>query len=200
MNKRAKIYLAVLFILFPIILYYSFINLDIVTFSSEIVFFIVTLLVLMNLNTIYYKSKILTVIFLPALIPSIVMYEPFWVILMGFVGSMKLTELQKENFIWYKFLFNRIMIGFAAGAATFAFNTFYNGIYNFNILVSILIASFVYFLVNNVLLFIIVRLTEGKELSYFIFISEIIRNVFISFFLGMILYFKDSKVKFSIFL
>ncbi|MCF8000454.1 MAG: HD domain-containing protein [Halanaerobiales bacterium] len=195
MNKHTKIFLISLYILYGWFLYYTYVLIDSFTFDTEIIFFIVILIILMNLSMFYnYKSKVQTAIFLPALIPAIVIFNPFWNIIIATLGSVKFMKFKEGKLIWYKFIFNRVMLGLSAGISAYIFNIFYVDYFNNNIILSILIASIVYFIINNLLLFIVINLSEEKqEISFMVYLTELSKNIFVSYFLGLLLYFSYTQ-------
>jgi hypothetical protein len=118
MNNRAKAFLSSIYIIFFIFIMFLYNSYEVNSFPKEIIFFIFVLFILVNLSMLYnYKSNISTAIFLPALIPAIVIFNPFWTTIIAFFGSMNFLKIRNNSFIWYKFLFNRIMISLSAGMA-----------------------------------------------------------------------------------
>ncbi|MGM0445079.1 MAG: HD-GYP domain-containing protein [Bacillota bacterium] len=189
MNKKVKIFLAIeyfVFILFAISIFFLY---PIGNFNFDVIFFLATLFILSNLSYfINFKSNTSTSISLPVLIPAMTMLNPFWVLIIAFVGTSELN-IRENKLPWYKFLFNRCMFGIAAGSAALIYKLSIS-ILTSNIIIALFFASIIYFSINIGLVYIVIYLSDEKQkVSYTIFLSELIKSIFISYFLGLILYF-----------
>jgi len=193
MNKKVKIFLSIeylVFILFLISLSFLY---SVNNFNFDIIFFIVTLFILSNLSYfINFKSNTSTSISLPVLIPAITIFNPFWILIIAFIGTSELN-VREDKLPWYKFLFNRSMLGIAAGSAAIVYRL---SIIYLTTIVALFFASIIYFLINIGLVYIVIYLSNEKQkVNYNIFLSELIKSIFISYFLGLVLYF--SYVQFG---
>ncbi|MFN2341651.1 MAG: metal-dependent phosphohydrolase, partial [Halanaerobium sp.] len=125
----------------------------------------------------------------PIVIIGFAVLNPFWAAILSALGSIEFRFL-KRNFIWYKFLFNRSILFLAAAFAGFSFdiaNVYLDkGSFPF---LSILLASIVYFLINNTLVYIVIRIAENdiNNLSLLSYFRELSKNLIISYFVGLIL-------------
>ncbi len=188
MKKSLKIYLITeytLFIIFAIFLF-SISQQNTISIIN-ILFFIIILFVSSNItmffNSMSYTS---TAIVLPILIPIMVMVDPFWVALIAFLGTIEI-KYRNKKFIWYQFLFNRTMLFMSAGSAAFIFKV--SQYYFENLIVSFLLASLSYFLVNNGLVYIVVKIANGKQNTSFSYLLELTKNLSLSYVLGVLLYY-----------
>src|SRR6056297_2400278 len=193
MNKKVKIFLSIeylVFILFLISLSFLY---SVNNFNFDIIFFIVTLFILINLiYFIIFKINTSTSISLPVLIPAITIFNPFWILIIAFIGTSELN-VREDKLPWYKFLFNRSMLGIAAGSAAIVYRL---SIIYLTTIVALFFASIIYFLINIGLVYIVIYLSNEKQkVNYNIFLSELIKSIFISYFLGLVLYF--SYVQFG---
>ncbi|MFN2341582.1 MAG: HD-GYP domain-containing protein, partial [Halanaerobium sp.] len=107
-----------------------------------------------------------------------------------------------KYFVWYKFLFNRSIFLIASSSAALIFNLTRPVIdgNTFPIL-SALLASIVYFIINNLLVYIVVNLADNdvNQMSLISYFRELSKNLITSYFLGLILlasYIYFSKVLF----
>ena len=189
MNKKVKIFLAIVFSIFSIL---AIILFNIYSFDYNlwnIMFFLIILLLLSNLSEfINFESSTSTSISLPVLIPAITIMNPFTITLIAFLGTSEIS-LNKEKIPWYKFLFNRCMFGMAAGVAAVVYTFSINNITS-NILISLFFAAVVYFIINSGLVYAVIYLSgEEQKISYRVFLNELFKSIFMSYFLGLILYF-----------
>jgi len=189
MNKKVKIFLSIEYLVF--ILYVIIFSLlyPINNFNFDIVFFIITLFILSNLSYfINFKSNTSTSISLPVLIPAITIFNPFWILIIAFIGTSELN-LREDKLPWYKFLFNRSMFGIAAGSAAIVYKLSIQ-YFTTNDIFALFLSSIIYFLINIGLVYIVIYLSNEKQkVNYNIFLSELIKSIFISYFLGLVLYF-----------
>ncbi len=188
MKKTLKFYLAIEYTVFIIFAIYLFtIKQSTPKPVIDVIFFTIILFISMNI-TLFYNSmaKIGTAIVLPILFPLMVILDPFWIATMTFFGTIEL-KFRDKKFIWYQFLFNRTMLFMSAGSATLAFKI---SQYHFeNLIVPFLLASLSYFIVNNSLVFTVVRIANGEQDTSFPYFFQLIKNLFVSFALGLLLYY-----------
>ncbi len=188
MKKNLKIYLVLEYLLFIIFAIYLVSTKQQNTIPViNILFFTIILFVSRNI-TIFHNSMthIATSIVLPILFPAMVILDPFWVAIITFIGTIELKYRDKK-FIWYQFLFNRTMFFISAGTASLIFKI--SQYYFEHLIISFLLASIAYFLVNNILVYIVVRIANGKQDTSFSYFLELTKNLFLSFVLGLILYY-----------
>ena len=188
MKKSLKIYLIIEYILFiNFAIYLFYIKQSNTIPVINILFFTIILFISKNI-TIFYNSMthITTSIVLPVLLPTMVILDPFWVALIISIGSIEL-KYRNKKFIWYQFLFNRTMLFISAGSSALIFNI--GHIHFENLIISFLIASITYFLINNSLVYIVVRIANGKQDTSITYFLELTKNVFLSFILGLLLYY-----------
>ncbi len=190
MNNKLKIYLAFVYSIFLIILFifgyqYAFdVNL------IDIVFFAIIGLLISNFSVFFNSmTEISTSMILPVLITTFFLFNPFWVGLIAAIGTIA-VKLNKRKFVWYKFLFNRANFFLAAFFAAWVFNLsqyYLDGI-DFPFL-SVLFASIVYFLINNLLVYIVINFANNNvnQLSLLNYFRELSKNLITSYFLGLIL-------------
>ena len=190
MSKRLKIYLSTIYMLFFItfiILGYKYV------FDFELfnfLFLLLTLLFISNFSLLFNSiTEITTIMNLPVLIPALVVLNPFWVGVVAAIGTVEI-KFQKNEFIWYKFLFNRSIFFLATSSAALMFKlsrSFFDG--NSFPILSILFAILVYFLINNLLVYIVVNLSNSdiNKFSLFNYFRELSKNLITSYFIGLIL-------------
>src|SRR6056297_1775133 len=147
MNKKVKIFLSIeylVFILFLISLSFLY---SVNNFNFDIIFFIVTLFILINLiYFIIFKINTSTSISLPVLIPAITIFNPFWILIIAFIGTSELN-VREDKLPWYKFLFNRSMLGIAAGSAAIVYRLSIQ-YFTTNDIFALFLSSIIYFLIN----------------------------------------------------
>jgi HD-GYP domain-containing protein (c-di-GMP phosphodiesterase class II) len=124
-------------------------------------------------------------IVLPFLFPIMAEFEPFQAAVIALIGTCNLKKREK-GFIWYKFLFNRMMIFITAGAASLCFRIVL-GHTNTPVL-AFLAATIIYFILNNGLVYLVIKSSGGSQNISFSYFTQLIKIVFISFFLGTVLY------------
>ncbi len=152
------------------------------------IYFILILLVTNNISMFFAtENEFITTIILPVLFPVMVLAGPFWTAVISAIGS---TELKfRNNFVWYKFLFNRTMFFLAGGGAALVYevsNNFFDSKY---LIFSFFLVSITYFSINNGLMFIILKLTTNKVKSPSLYFLELPKNLISSYFLGILFYF-----------
>ncbi|TDP98220.1 HD domain-containing protein [Halanaerobium saccharolyticum] len=202
MNKKTKIYLAIIWGLtlsIFFVLLFSYYN-DISIFN--LTFFLLTLLFVSNFSMFFNSmTEITTSMNLPVLLTTFTVFNPFWAGLIALLGTIEVKS-QQLGFVWYKFLFNRSVFFLAASSGALIFkltrpvldgNTFP--------ILSALFASIVYFLVNNLLVYIVVNLADNdvNQMSLLSYFRELSKNLITSYFLGLVLlasYMYFSKVLF----
>lgn len=193
MNNRVKIFLVIefiIFILFVILLS----NISPIDFPNyNVLFFTFTLLVLSNLSLfLNFKSSTSTSISLPILITAMTMLNPFWIVIIAFIGTSELSIIKKK-IPWYKFFFNRFMLGLAAGVSALVYKWALNFLTT-NVLLALFLAAIIYFVVNTSMVYAVIFLSgEKQKITYTVFLSELFKNIFVSYFLGIILYFSYTQ-------
>nr|WP_243834307.1 HD domain-containing phosphohydrolase [Halanaerobium saccharolyticum] len=146
-------------------------------------------------------TEITTSMNLPVLATAFFTLNPFWVGVIAAIGTIELKS-QKLGFVWYKFLFNRAVFFISASVASIAFNISYPYIETNSFpFLSILFASLVYFILNNLFVFIVINLANNdvNKMSLISYFRELSKNLITSYFLGLILlasYIYFSKVLF----
>ncbi len=189
MNNKVKIFL---FIVFTIFIGFSLMIYNINTLENNIwniLFFTIILLFLSNLSEfINFESSTSTSISLPVLIPAITILNPFLITFIAFIGTSEIS-FGKEKIPWYKFFFNRCVIGLSAGTAAFIYRVSLN-IITSNNLIALFFSSVIYFIINSGLVYAVIYLSgEEQKISYRVFLNELFKSIFMSYFLGLILYF-----------
>ena len=146
------------------------------------------ILIITNNFTLFFNSvnSFITSINLPVLFPAMVLLDPFWVALISFFGSIELK--QRKNFVWYKFLFNRTMLFSAAGIAALVFKLTIN-YFNSSFILAFFFSSLCYFIINNGLMFIVISIAEEEQDTSFSYFIQLGKNLVISYFLGLLLYY-----------
>jgi len=193
MNNKVKTFLVVEFIIFFIFVIILMNMYTVTNLNFNIIFLTLTLLILSNLSLfLNFKSSTSTSISLPVLVTAMTLINPLWVVFIAFVGTSELSILNKK-IPWYKFFFNRFMFGLAAGSAALMYKWSLVTITH-NILIALFLAAIVYFLVNTSMVYAVIFLSgEKQKISYRIFLNELIKNIFVSYFLGLILYFSYTQ-------
>jgi HD-GYP domain-containing protein (c-di-GMP phosphodiesterase class II) len=167
------------------------------------ILFLLTVTFMMNNYSIFfnYITEIKTSMTLPVLISTFYFVNPFWA---GFIAAFGTITYKEEikYFVWYKFLFNRSIFFIASSSAALIFNLTRPVIdgNTFPIL-SILLASIFYFIINNLLVYIVINLADNdvNQMSLISYFRELSKNLITSYFLGLILlasYIYFSKVLF----
>ncbi|MGP3778704.1 HD-GYP domain-containing protein [Halanaerobium saccharolyticum] len=202
MNSKTKIYLSFVYILFFLVLIITGYNYISNFYLINIVFLFFTVLLVNNFSMFFNSmTEITTSMNLPVLLTCFWILNPFWVGVVATLGSIEFKN-QKLGFVWYKFLFNRSSIFLASVSGALIFNltrpVLDGG--SFPIL-SALFASIVYFLVNNLLVYIVVNLADNdvNQMSLLSYFRELSKNLITSYFLGLVLlasYMYFSKVLF----
>ena len=189
MNKKVKIFLTIEYLIFLIFVISFALLYPINNFDFDIIFFIITLFILSNLSYfINFKSNTSTSISLPVLIPAITIFNPFWILIIAFIGTSELN-VREDKLPWYKFLFNRCMFGIAAGSAAIVYKLSITYL-SINEIFALFLSAIIYFLINIGLVYVVIYLSNEKQkVSYNIFLTELIKSIFISYFLGLVLYF-----------
>ena len=191
MDKNLKLYLTIIFtgtFIFALSLARSYFY-DFALY--EIIFFIFALLILSNMSMLFNTiSKFITSMNLPILLTAFVVLDPFWAAVVSAVGTIEIKS-RDNGFIWYKFIFNRAVffLAAAAGALTFNFTQIQLAESGFPFS-SLLAASLVYFLVDNILVYIVLYLAENdvKQTSLLNYFFELSKNLITSYFIGIILF------------
>jgi len=192
MKKGLKFYLGAIFLVTLIL----FLDLAFVYYNEfkffEIVFFTSALLLLSNMSMLFNSiSKVITSMNLPILLTSFVILNPFWAAMVSAIGSIEF-KFRDSGLVWYKFLFNRSVFFLSAAAGAISFNLSYSYFSENGFpFLSFLVASLVYFLVDNLLVYIVLSLAESdvKQTSLLTYFIELFKNLITSYFIGIILYY-----------
>lgn len=189
MNRNVKAFLAVEFIFFLVFIVMLSNVYSLTNINFDIIFFLITLLILSNLSEfLNFESSTSTSISLPVLIPAMTLINPLWITVIAFLGTSEIIVGDKK-IPWYKFMFNRCMFGIAAGSAALIFKFSIDNITS-NIIISLFFSAVVYFIINSSLVYAVIYLSgEKQKISYRVFWSELFKSIFVSYFLGLILYF-----------
>ncbi len=188
MNKRVKIYLTIEYIVFLILFVLFFLWNKVGYPLIDVVFFSMVLFISENLSQMYFlKNRVEVSIILPLLIPAMVILGPFWAGVVAMIGSIYFSSLR--NFVWYKFVFNRTIFFIASSCGAYLFHMTKGFINNHYLIVPILIASLVYFIINNGLVYIVIRLSSGKQENIIPYFVQLLKNFVVSYFLGLIFYY-----------
>ncbi|ADQ14200.1 HD-GYP domain-containing protein [Halanaerobium hydrogeniformans] len=158
---------------------------------NEVLFFTAALLILSNMSMLFNSiSKVITSMNLPILLTTFVVLNPFWAAVVSAVGTTEF-KTRESGFIWFKFLFNRAVffLSAAAGALAFNFTQARLGESGFPFS-ALLAASLIYFLVDNILVYIVLYLAENdiKQTSLINYFFELSKNLVTSYFIGIILF------------
>ncbi len=188
MNSKLKIYLfSVHLFALSLLIYYSSIQTQIPNINHLILFSI--LLFISHNSSIFFMSgpKIFTSIKLPIILPGIAIIGPFWI---GLLSLIFLTEIKKsERFIWYKSLFNRCNIFISIISAGIIYNFIESYLIQDFVFFSFLFASITYFIVNNLLLYFVLLLSNDASPENIIkFSSQLTKNVFVSYIFAIVFY------------
>lgn len=190
MRRTLKAYLAfIYFFTLTVFIILSYKNLFDFKFI-EIIFLLFSLLVINNMSMFFNSmTEINTSMNLPVIIVTFFILNPFWAAVISAVGSVEF-KFKKYGFVWYKFLFNRSIFFLAAAAGSLVFNFSYA---KFNYpkfpFVSVALASLVYFIVNNFLVYLVIRVSERdvNNISLLSYFKELPKNLITSYFLGLAL-------------
>ncbi|MFW6016992.1 MAG: HD-GYP domain-containing protein, partial [bacterium] len=186
-----KIYLLLVYIFSFLFCIFLFNNYGLSGEIQQLLFFIFSLFILSNLSMFFNSiSQVITSMNLPILLTSFAFVNPLWAAIISAIGTVEL-KFRDGGFVWYKFLFNRCVFFLASGTGALFFNLSRIYFRESGIpFLSFLVASLAYFFTNNILVYIVLKLTENENqtrslINYF---SELFKNLITSYFLGLILY------------
>ena len=187
MNKKIKSYLFIIFMLTIFALGYSIkFHFQYPTINYLILF---SILLFISHNASFFMitgPKIFTTIKLPIILPGIAILGPFWIAILAAIFSF---EIKNDKLEWYKSMFNRcnyFLSVFLAGIVYLSFEANYQFEFVF---FSFLLAAITYYLINNLLLYIVLVLSkEASPENILIYFSQLIKNVFVSYVLGIVFY------------
>ena len=187
MNKKVKIYLIVIYIITLLSSIYALLELS--TFPNYTNLILFVFLFFISHNASYFiisGSKISTAIKLPIILPGIAIIGPFWTALIAATFSF---ELNKRKVIWYKALFNGSNLFLSVLMSGYIYNLS-ESIFEFEFaFVSFLLSAISYYVINNLLLYFVLLLTDdASPENIFIYFSQLIKNVFVSYVLAIIFY------------
>lgn len=188
MNKKVRIYLAIEYALFLFLFILFFLWNKVGYPLIDVVFFSMVLFISENLSQMYFLSnKVEVSIILPLLIPAMVILGPFWAGVVAMIGSVYFSSIR--NFVWYKFVFNRTILFIATSCGAYIFQITKDISNNHYLILPILFASLTYFIINNGLVFIVIRLSSGKQEAIITYYVQLLKNFIVSYFLGLIFYY-----------
>ncbi len=196
MKLRLKLYLALEYLTFLFLAVYLYFNQSGEIRLEEVIFFLLLLLITKNISNFFISIADISIsINLPVLLPAIIILNPFWVALLAFMGTIEI-QYRESGFIWYKFLFNRTMFFIATGGAALVFESVYNLIGSSNVILPSLLAVITYFIINNLLLYLAIKLSGEKkrEFSFLSLSIELAKNTIVSYFLGIVFYYSYITV------
>jgi len=191
LKKSLKIYLIAAFFLFVFLLISLVNNYGKLISIEEIIFFIISLFIVSNMSILMNSSSDFIISMnIPVLLPTFALLSPLGAAVTAALGTIEWTK-QRNHFVWYKFLFNRIMFFVAAGIGGIVFEIINNSLTVNYQLISLFIAALAYFFVNNALVYIVVKLSKnGRESnSFLVYLAELVKNLITSYFLGVLLYY-----------
>jgi HD-GYP domain-containing protein (c-di-GMP phosphodiesterase class II) len=189
-NKKLKIYLAIIYSIFLITLIVFAFKFGLKVDLINLLFFSIIGLLISNFSMFFNSmTEISTSMNLPILITVFFLFNPFWAGLISAIGTVA-VKFKKKQFVWYKFVFNRadFFLAGAFAAWIFKISRFHLDGNSFPFL-SVLLASIVYFLINNLLVYIVINLADNdvNQLSLLNYFRELSKNLIVSYFLGLIL-------------
>ena len=186
MNKKVKVYLFFIYFFSILLLGLNILNLTSIPKMQNIILF--SFLFFISHNASYFVlsgSKISTAIKLPIILPGIAIMGPFWTAIIAAIFSLEFNNKS----IWYKILFNKCNYFLSVFFAGLSFNIieFY---FEFEfVFLSFLFAALTYYLINNLLFYIILLLTKSTPReNFFIYFAQLIKNVFVSYILAIVFY------------
>ena len=189
LNKKLKFHIALLTILAISLITYFGISLPVELNLSYILLFSLIIFASHNASMLpMVSAKTDITIKLPFILPGMMILSPFWITFLTAAFSFSFVRL-KSHFVWYKFLHNRALLTISAGLASYSIY-FLHEVYliEFTAL-SFFVASVVYFLFNSSLMYITLALSgEGAPENVFSYISQLFKNVFISYVLALVFY------------
>ncbi len=188
MKNRVKVFLALEYSAF-IILFFLFYNMKEPVSYIDVIYFILVLFFTENLSKMVYASYDIHIsIIVPILIPAMVILTPFLVGVVAMLGTFDIMALR--NFIWYKFAFNRTVLFMAASIGGLVFNISFNYFNSQYLIIPVLLGSLSYFIINNGLVYLVVRLDTGnKDSSLVLYYIQLFKSLVVSYFLGLIFYY-----------
>ena len=202
MSKKLKLYLTTVYLIAFSILIFLFFKYSFKVDYFDVLFLFTVIFVMNNYSIFFnYITEIKTSMTLPVLISAIYFVNPFWVGIITALGTITFKE-EIRYFVWYKFLFNRSSIFTASVAGALIFNLsrpLLDG--NSFPILSVLLASITYFIINNFFVYIVINLADNdvNQMSLISYFRELSKNLITSYFLGLILlasYLYFSKVLF----
>ena len=187
MNKKVKIYLFFIYFVSVSLLIFNILNLTNIPNVQDIILF--SFLFFISHNASFFTisgPKISTAIKLPLILPGIAILGPFWT---ATLTALFLFEIKTKKTIWFKSLFNRCNFFLSILFAGYIFSVtevYFD--YQF-VFISFLLASIGYYILNNLLVYIVLIFTKEASPENFIsYFTQLIKNVFISYILGIIFY------------
>ena len=188
MNKKVKIYLSFIYIFTAILIISLALKEQDIPNIYNLLLFAVLFFISHNASIFLMSGpKIFTSIKLPIILPGIAIIGPFWI---GLLSLVFLTEVKNnKRFIWYKSLFNRFNIFISIIISGEVFLITETSINSDFVFISFLFAAIAYYLVNNILVYIVLKLSKDTSPESIIkYFSLLIKNVFVSYAFAIILY------------
>ena len=190
MKLKLKAFLLLEYILFILFFLYLYNYDQHVIPTNKFIFFTLTLLILSNLSFfININNNLSTQIIFPILLPAIIILGPFGSSLVALIGSIPIDKI-KNNFIWYKFIFNQTIFFIATGISALTFEIskqYLNTPYSF---LSLLFTTLVYFIINNGSVFLVILIeNSNKDFSTLMHFFQTSKNIPIVYFLGLLFYY-----------
>ncbi|MGM0419988.1 MAG: HD-GYP domain-containing protein [Bacillota bacterium] len=188
MSKKLKIYLSFIFSITLFTLLYLTFKINEIPDINNIILFSILFFISHNASLfIISSSKVSTSIKLPIILPGLAIIGTYWTALLM---VLFLFELKKENRPdWYKSLFNRSNFFLSIIAAGVTFNFVENYFQTNFVFVSFLLAAISYYIVNNLLVYIVLALSQDVHPeNIFKYYSNLIKNVFVSYIAALIFY------------
>ena len=190
MKLRLKLFLTLEYVLFILsfVFLYKF-NQQPLSIS-KFIFFALTLFILSNLSVfINTSNKITTQIGIPIIIPAIIILGPFWSSLVTLIGTIPITKL-KNNFVWYKFIFNQTIFFLATGCAALTFEITKSFLSTPYFFLPLLIANVIFFVINNGSVFLVMLIENyNQDFSVLLYFLKLTKNIPIVYFLGLLFYY-----------
>ena len=189
MPNKLKLHISLITLIAISIITYLATSLPLHTNLSYILLFSIIIFISHNTSVLpLASSNTYVTIKLPFLLPGMVILGPFWLTLLTTFLSISYKKII-DNFVWYKFLHNRALFIISTGLASY-FVYFVHEITSLDFIpITFLGASIIYFVSNNLIMYLTLNLSgEGTPESALSYISQLVKTVFISYILALIVY------------
>lgn len=189
MKMRVKVFLAIEYIVFLVLFFLFFQNIKETIPYIDVIYFTIVLFFAENISRMVYASYDVQIsIILPILIPAMILLDPFLTGIIAMLGSIHIRSFR--NFVWYQFIFNRTVFFMAASMGGLIFNISLRYFSSQYLIVPVLLGSLIYFLIDNGLVYLVIRLDTGKkESSLVLYYIQLFKSLVVSYFLGLIFYY-----------